>query len=259
MQTESSKSNRHPLPDMDLVHSAKRGDIAAFEELVRRHTRRVFAVAQHITRSREDAEEVSQETFLRAFLRLRDFEEKAQFSTWLTRIAVNAALSTVARCTRDKVVSCEEHEWEGASIPQPAPDWRPNPEQLYSQLQLREILRQALEALPQTYSTVFILRDIQGFSIAETAAVLELSIPTIKTRLFRARLQLRDSLCKFFISTWPSAGGARSNLVARVQPLVPECGLTVARRKSDPGCKEYVSSKSGINIQQKNSDIGMET
>jgi RNA polymerase sigma-70 factor (ECF subfamily) len=229
MQTESSKSNRHPLPDMDLVHSAKRGDIAAFEELVRRHTRRVFAVAQHITRSREDAEEVSQETFLRAFLRLRDFEEKAQFSTWLTRIA---------RCTRDKVVSCEEHEWEGASIPEPVPDWRPNPEQLYSQSQLREILRQALEALPQTYSTVFILRDIQGFSMEETAAVLELSVPTIKTRLFRARLQLRDSLSKFFISTLPSAGGARSNLVARVRPLVPECGSTVARRKSDPGCKE---------------------
>ena len=186
MQTNLSQSSRQPLPDMDLVHSAKQGEIAAFEELVRRHTKRVFAVARHITRSREDAEEVSQKTFLRAFLRLRNFEEKAEFSTWLTRIAVNAALINVARCTRDKVVTCEEQEWEGDSLPQRVPDWRPNPEQLYSQSQLREILRQALEALPQTYSTVFILRDIQGFSVSETAAALELSIPTIKTYAFDA-------------------------------------------------------------------------
>lgn len=228
----------HPLADMDLVHSAKRGEIAAFEELVRRHTKRVFAVAQHITRSREDAEEVSQETFLRAFLRLCDFEEKAQFSTWLTRIAVNAALTTVARSSRDKVVSRDERGWEGPSIPEHVPDWRLNPEQLYSQSQLREILRQALEDLPQAYSTVFILRDVQGFSISETAAVLELSIPTVKTRLFRARLQLRESLSKFFIPTWSSAGHARSNLVARVRPLAHECRPIAAMGETCLGCEE---------------------
>jgi len=238
MQTEQTQLNTQPLPDMDLVHSAKRGQIAAFEELVRRHTKRVFAVAQHITRSREDAEEVSQETFLRAFLRLCDFEEKAQFSTWLTRIAVNTALTNVARSSRDKVVSRDEREWEVASIPEHVPDWRLNPEQLYSQSQLREILRQALEALPQTYSTVFILRDVQGLSISETAAVLELSIPTVKTRLFRARLQLRESLSKLFIPTWSRAGHARSNLVARVRPLVPECRPTAALGETGRGCED---------------------
>jgi len=238
MHIQQSHSDTHPLADIDLVHSAKRGEIPAFEELVRRHTKRVFAVAQHITRSREDAEEVSQETFLRAFLRLCDFEEKAQFSTWLTRIAVNAALTSVARSSRDKVVFHEEQEWESVSAPEQIQDWRLNPEQLYSQSQLREILRQALEALPQAYGTVFILRDVQGFSISETAAVLELSIPTVKTRLFRARLQLRESLSKYFIPTWSSAGHARSNLVARVRPLVAQCRPTTALGEADRGCEE---------------------
>lgn len=199
MQTDQNQLTTDLAPDLDLVHAAKGGDIAAFEELVRRYTKRVFSIAHHITHSREDAEEVSQETFLKAFLHLDDFEEKAKFSTWLTRIAVNAALTNVARSPRVKVVASEEREPEAGSNAEEVPDWRPNPEQLYSRSQLQRLLQQALEELPQTYSTVFLLRDIHGLSIAETAAALQLTVPTVKTRLLRARLQLRQTLSRSFI------------------------------------------------------------
>jgi RNA polymerase sigma-70 factor (ECF subfamily) len=197
VQTDQNQLNTRLATDLDLVRLAKDGDTAAFEELVRRNTKRVFSVALHITRSREDAEEICQETFLKAFLHLNDFEERAQFSTWITRIAVNAALTNVARSPL-KLALNEEQERERSSAEE-VPDWRPNPEQLYSRSQLQELLRQALEALPQTYSTVFLLRDVHGFSIAETSAALQLSIPTVKTRLLRARLQLRENLSKTFV------------------------------------------------------------
>lgn len=199
MQRDESQLSTHSASDLDLVHSAKRGEMAAFEELVRRHTSRVFSTARHITRSHEDAEEVSQETFLRAFLHLNAFEEKAQFSTWLTRIAVNAALANVARSNRVKTTSAEDPERETSSALEEVPDWRANPEQLYSRSQFRQLLRRAFEDLPQVYSTVFLLRDIQGLSILETAAALQLPVPTVKTRLLRARLHLRETLSKSFV------------------------------------------------------------
>jgi RNA polymerase sigma-70 factor, ECF subfamily len=210
--------------DIDLVHSAKQGDVAAFEELVRRHTKRVFSIARHITRSHEDAEEVSQETFLKACCHLKGFEEKAQFFTWLTRIAVNTALSRVRQSNLIKVGGDEELLWEPSCSADGVAAWRPNPEELYSRCQIRQRLRQALEELPQPYSTVFLLRDVHGLSIAETAAALQLSVPTVKTRLLRARLQLRESLGKSFNPTWTEDEHARSNLVARVRPRGPACG-----------------------------------
>jgi RNA polymerase sigma-70 factor (ECF subfamily) len=215
MQTDQTQLSTHSAADIDLVRSAKRGDMAAFEELVRRHTKRVFAIARHITRSHQEAEDVSQETFLKAFLHLNAFEEKAQFSTWLTRIAMNAALA-VARSSRVKTTSAEVPEWETSSAPDEVSEWRANPEQLYSRSQLRQLLQQALEELPQAYSAVFLLRDVQGLSILETAAALQLNVPTVKTRLLRARLRLRQNLSKTFITTWTSAEHARSNLVSRV-------------------------------------------
>ena len=212
MQTDQNS------PEIELVYSAKRGEISAFEELVRRHTKRVFCIAYHITRCHEDAEEVTQETFLKAFEHLEDFAEQAQFSTWLTRIAFNAALTSV-RSRRVRVVVQEAPKREtGCSLEEVA-DWRANPEQLYSRSELRALLRQALQELPQLYSTVFILRDIQGFSVAETAAVLGVSVPAVKTRLLRARTQLRKSLSKSFASTWPQAGHAPSNLISSIWPL----------------------------------------
>jgi RNA polymerase sigma-70 factor, ECF subfamily len=228
MQTDQSQLNTEPATDRDLVHSAKAGEMAAFEELVRRHTKRVFSIAYHITHSRQDAEEVSQETFLKACCHLKDFEEKAQFSTWLTRIAVNTALCTVARSDRFRVAVNKERSGEPGCLREEVPDWRENPEQLYARSQLRRLLQQALEKLSPAYSTVFLLRDMQGLSIAETAAALQLNVPVVKTRLLRARLQLRENLSKSFIPTWSKTGHARSNLVARVRPFSAQSAPTKA-------------------------------
>lgn len=213
--------------EVDLVHSAKRGDITAFEELVRRHTKRVFYIAHHITRCREDAEEVSQETFLKAFLHLENFEEKAQFSTWLTRIALNVAVTKV-RSRRIQVVFAEDQQKETNWALEELADWRPNPEQLYSRSELQTILRETLENLPQNYSTVFILRDVQGLSVAETAAALQLTIPAVKTRLLRARLRLRENLSKHFISRAAETEQARANPLALIQPAVHRLSPTTA-------------------------------
>ena len=185
---------------------------------MRRHTKRVFAIASHITRSHEDAEEVSQETFLKACCHLKDFEGKAQFGTWLTRIAVNTALTKVSGSKFVQIGREEEPSFNQGCTSNDVPDWRPNPEELYSQSQLRKLLRQALEQLPRLYSTVFLLRDMQGLSITETAAALQLSIPKVKTRRLRARLQLREILSKSLVPARTETDHVRSNLDACVRP-----------------------------------------
>jgi RNA polymerase sigma-70 factor, ECF subfamily len=220
MQTNQNQLSAHLTPEIELVHSAKQGDMNAFEELVRRYTKRVFCIAHHITRCHEDAEEVTQETFLKAFVHLEDFEEKAKFSTWLTRIAFNAALTNV-RSRRLKVVQENPQEQTGWLLEEVA-DSRADPEQICDQSQLRTLLRQALEKLPQRYSTVFVLRDVQGLSTGETAAVLGVSVPAVKTRLLRARLQLRESLSRSLAPTWSQA--ARSKPLSPIRPLSSQFG-----------------------------------
>ena len=227
METNRNQIEMRLATDTDLVHSAKTGDGAAFEELVKRYTRQVFSVACHITRSREDAEDVTQETLLKACCHLKDFQERAQFSTWLTRIAVNSAFEKVRHLKSLKSHEDEELSCEPTTSSKELPDWRLNPEEAYSRSQLRRRLQKALEALPTIYSTVFVLRDIYGFSISETAATLKVSVAQVKTRLLRARLQLRENLSKDLFPTWSKAEHARSNLVARVRPLAIECGVSV--------------------------------
>lgn len=221
MECDQNQIKTQLAADTQLVRSAKRGDPGALEALVKRNINRVFSVAWHLTRSREDAEDVTQETFLKACLHLRDFQEKAQFSTWVTRIAVNTSLTKIRSAKGVPAGGDEKPMWE--SISEELSDWRSNPEELYSRSQLRRRLLEALEELPQIYSKVFVLRDIYGFSMAETAAALQLSIPQVKTRLLRARLRLRDNLSKPVFPTWTEGEHAQSNLVAGVRPLAVEC------------------------------------
>ena len=185
--------------DLDLARDARQGDVTAFEELVRRHTRKMFHVALHITKCVEDAEEVVQDVFVKAFNNLYRFEERAQFSSWLTRIAINTALMKIRTRNRQKTVSLSEHEPSDAdAAPERIVDWRPNPEECYSRSELREILITALDSLPDHYRTIFILRDIEGFSIAETAELLDVNAMAVKARLMRARLELRERLNTHF-------------------------------------------------------------
>jgi RNA polymerase sigma-70 factor (ECF subfamily) len=127
--------------EMQLVRRAKRGDVQAFEELVRRYDRNVFRIAQHITQNREDAEDVVQEAFLKAYRNLAKFQEQSKFYTWLVRIAVNEALMKLRRKKPGRTVSLDEEiKTEDDSLPREVADWSPNPEQMYNQAELRDIL-----------------------------------------------------------------------------------------------------------------------
>ena len=185
--------------EMQLVRRAKRGDVQAFEELVRRYDRNVFRIAQHITQNREDAEDVVQEAFLKAYRNLAKFQEQSKFYTWLVRIAVNEALMKLRRKKPGRTVSLDEEiKTEDDSLPREVADWSPNPEQMYNHAELRDILTRTIQGLPSGFRTVFVLRDVEGLSTEETAEALELSIPAVKSRLLRARLQLRERLNRFF-------------------------------------------------------------
>ncbi len=185
--------------ELALVRAAKGGDIGAFEQLVRRYDRNVFRIAQHITQNREDAEDVVQDAFLKAFENLHQFQEQSKFYTWLVRIAVNEALMRLRRRRPDRMVSLDEDiKTDEDSVPREVADWSPNPEQLFSQAELRDILGRTVQGLPPSFRTVFVLRDVEGLSTEETAEALDLSIPAVKSRLLRARLQLRERLSKFF-------------------------------------------------------------
>jgi RNA polymerase sigma-70 factor, ECF subfamily len=185
--------------ELTLVQAAKSGDVSAFEELVRRYDRNVFRIAQHITQNREDAEDVVQDAFLKAYSNLAQFQGQSKFYTWLVRIAVNEALMKLRRRRPERTVSLDEEvKTEEDSVPREVADWSPNPEQQYSQAELREILSKTIQGLPPGFRTVFVLRDVEGLSTEETADALDLSIPAVKSRLLRARLQLRERLSRYF-------------------------------------------------------------
>jgi RNA polymerase sigma-70 factor (ECF subfamily) len=182
-----------------LVDAARNGDVGAFEQLVRRYDRNVFRIAQRITQNREDAEDVVQDAFLKAFQNLGQFQGQSKFYTWLVRIAVNEALMRLRRRRPERMVSLDEEiRTEEDSMPREVADWSPNPEQLYSQAELKDILSKTIQGLPLGFRTVFVLRDMEALSTEETAEALNLSIPAVKSRLLRARLQLRERLNKFF-------------------------------------------------------------
>jgi RNA polymerase sigma-70 factor, ECF subfamily len=200
-----------PVSDeLALVASAKAGDVTAFEELVRRYDRNVFRIAQHITQNREDAEDVVQDAFIKAYTNLKQFQGQSKFYTWLVRIAVNEALMKLRRRRPERTVSLDEEiKTEDDSVPREVADWSPNPEQQYKQAELREILDKTINGLPASFRTVFVLRDVEGLSTEETADALELSVPAVKSRLLRARLQLRERLNKYFQK--PGRDKERSN------------------------------------------------
>lgn len=186
-----------PDQDTSLVSQVLSGDLSAFEELVRRHDRRIYRVTLAITQNREDAEDAMQDTFLKALEHLEQFAGGARFSTWLTRIAVNEALQRLRRRARFESLD-EPTETGEALVPQQIQDWRDNPEQLYAKEELRELLEKAIGSLSPLYRTVFVLRDMENLSNEETAAALGLSVPAVKSRLLRARLMLRARLARHF-------------------------------------------------------------
>ncbi len=182
-----------------LVAEAKAGSYAAFDELVNRYEKKIYRLGLNITGSPEDAEDVLQETFLKAFEHLADFRQDSRFYTWLVRIGVNQGLMKLRKRRGDKTVPMGEVEGEDGEVAaRDFADWRPNPEQLLERSELETILRNAAETLPPVFRSVFFLRDVEGLSTEETAQLLNLSPGAVKARLFRARLRLRDELSEIF-------------------------------------------------------------
>lgn len=184
-----------------LVRQAQAGSFEAFERLVVAHQRAVYAVALRILGRGHDAEEVAQQTFLSAIEHLREFRQEARFGTWLLRIATNHALDTLRKRSRRRAVALDAAGSElGEPLPHPraiAP-WREAPEQIASRRETRQLLDDALAELDEKYRVVFVLRDIEELSTAETAEVLGISQANVKVRLLRARLMLRERLTVHF-------------------------------------------------------------
>ena len=198
MQPRSLPSQVVKEDEPVLVAAAQAGDITAFETLVGRYERKILRLAQNITQNREDAEDVMQEAFLKAYEHLSGFQGNSRFYTWLVRIAVNQALMKL-RKRRPNVVSIDEEVNTGEDlIPREIEDWGPSPEDRYKQTELSDILSEVIGDLDPSFRIVFQLRDIEELSTEETAEALGLSVPAVKSRLLRARLKLRQKLNKYF-------------------------------------------------------------
>jgi len=180
------------IPDEDIVKRVRGGDTALYEILMRRHNQRLYRIARSIVRDDAEAEDVMQEAYVRAYEHLSDFMGEAKFSTWLTRIAIHEALGRIRKRSKmgglESVVNRELHVTTAMITP------TDNPERLAYDRQLKIVLENAIDKLPQDYRTVVVLRIVEELSINETAACLDLSIETVKTRLHRGRALLQKYL-----------------------------------------------------------------
>lgn len=188
--------------DEQLLDQARQGDFQAFETLVNRYERRIYALARRIVGRLHDAEEVVQQTFLTLLEHLEDFRGESAFSTWLLRIATNHALALLRRQAVRATLPLEGASFgddeNGLPLPQAIAEWRESPEEILSRKETRELVEEALQSLDEKYRLVFVLRDIEGFSTAETAQILQISEANVKIRLMRARLMLREKLTQIF-------------------------------------------------------------
>ncbi len=190
----------HLENEATLVAEAKEGNAEAFTVLVNQYERNIFRLALNITSNKEDAEDVLQESFLKAYTNLGRFQGNSRFYTWLVRIAVNESLMKLRKRRSDRQVSLDEklETDDDSLLPREIVDWGDNPEQRYAKTEWQEILAEATQTLEPAFRTVFTLRDVEQLSTEETAEALGLSVPAVKSRLLRARLKLRQRLNKYF-------------------------------------------------------------
>ena len=189
--------------EQQLIASVQQGKRELFYELVRPYERRVYAAALAILRNEADAEDVCQEAMLKAFAHIQQFRAEARFSTWLIQITVNEALM---RRRRDRTVVmeglAERPDEEGNYTPRDFADWREIPSEALERKEVRQRLAEALATLDRKYREVFVMRDMEHWNIQETAEALGISTASVKTRLLRARLMLRDLLAAGWERGW---------------------------------------------------------
>lgn len=186
-----------------LIDKIRQGQTELFQTLIKPYERTVFAVAYSVVNNGADAEDVSQEAFLNALKGLKSFRAEAKFSTWLIQIALNEARMrlrrshTQAHQSLDEIVGNED-------VPRDVADWREIPSEALARKELRQIIEKTLRSLRPIYREVLILRDVQGLSTAETSQVLSITEDVVKTRLRRARLQMREALAPGYDGSWTS-------------------------------------------------------
>jgi RNA polymerase sigma-70 factor (ECF subfamily) len=189
--------------EQDLILKVQRGQQELFYELVRPYERRVYVAALAILRNEQDAEDAAQEAMLKAFANIRQFRAEARFSTWLIQIAVNEALM---RRRRERTVVMEgiddRRDEESDYAPKDFADWREIPSEALERKEVRQRLAEALASLDRKYREVFVMRDMEHLNIQETAEALGITVASVKTRLLRARLMLRDLLAAGWEQGW---------------------------------------------------------
>jgi len=189
--------------EQELIARVQRGEHELFYELVRPYERRVYAAALAILRNESDSEDVAQEAMLKALANIRQFRAEARFSTWLIQITVNEALMRRRRERKGMVEGIDDHrDEEGEYTPRDFADWREIPSEALERKEVRQKLAEALASLDRKYREVFVLRDMEQLNIQETADALGISVASVKTRLLRARLMLRDLLAGGWEQGW---------------------------------------------------------
>jgi RNA polymerase sigma-70 factor, ECF subfamily len=192
------------LNEATLIRRVLEGENTAFYDLVRPYERAIFTAARAILENDADAEDVAQEAVLKAFTNLKSFRGDAKFSTWLIQITINEARMKLRKDRRKLYDSIDEQQQDeqGDYIPRDFADWREIPSEALQQRELREALSKAIGGLDPKYREVFVLRDVQKICIADTAKMLGITEASVKTRLLRARLQLRDALAPGIDGSW---------------------------------------------------------
>lgn len=181
-------------PDHELIAQVRQGEAAAFEKLMRRYNQRVFRAARSVLRDDTEAQDVVQETFVRVFRHIQEFEERSSVRTWLTRIAVNEAFSRLRRSRLFGALDSQTNRPEGGFYS--VESNQPGPEDEASSRELRSVLIAAIDSLSEEMRTVFMLREIEGLSTLETAEILQVSPEAVRVRFHRARLALRQQVEK---------------------------------------------------------------
>ena len=191
------------LREQELLRRVQAGEKQYFYELVKPYERRIYTAAFAILRNEADAEDAAQEAMFKALTHIQQFRAEARFSTWLTQIAVNEALMRRRRAHSEIMEPIgERQDEEGNYTPRDFADWREIPSEVLERKEIRQKLTDAVGALAQKYREVFVLRDVQHLSIEETAEALGISRASVKTRLLRARLMLRDLLAPGLNGSW---------------------------------------------------------
>ncbi|MDQ2085267.1 sigma-70 family RNA polymerase sigma factor [Herbivorax sp. ANBcel31] len=183
------------MSEKELIEQAKSGSIEAFEQLIEKCQKKVFNIAFKMMGNYEDASELAQEAFIKAYKSIKKFKGDSLFSTWIYRITTNVCLDELRKRKNKKVISLDEYiKYDGEEIKRQVKDESPGPEKVFEKREIKNIMKKCIDSLPIEYKTVVVLRDIQGFSYEEIAKIIKCPEGTVKSRINRARKALKDIL-----------------------------------------------------------------